>query len=57
MNKHFVFDTNALISASLILHSVNAEALDKVFRMGGTLAFSESTFMELVDVLYRSKFD
>lgn len=56
MSKFFVFDTNALLSASLLIHSVNAKALDKAFR-NGLLAFSEDTFMELLDVLYRPKFD
>ncbi len=51
-----IFDTNCLISAALIAGSVNAQALDKVFR-SGTLAFSRETFAELVEVLYRSIFD
>ncbi|HHU25924.1 MAG TPA: hypothetical protein GXZ56_04810 [Bacteroidales bacterium] len=44
------FDTNCLISATLIAGSVNAQALDKDFR-SGTLAFSRETFTELVEVL------
>lgn len=56
MNKFFVFDTNAFVSASFIAHSVNAKALDKAFRTG-LLAFPDETFSELLDVLYRPKFD
>jgi len=56
MNKFFIFDTNALVSASFIAHWVNAKALDKAFRTG-LLAFSDETFSELLDVLYRPKFD
>ncbi len=49
-------DTNALVSASLIVGSVNDEALNKVLR-SGVLAFSEATFLEFTEVLYRPKFD
>ncbi len=49
-------DTNALISAALIGDSANAKAFDKVLREG-VLAFSEPTFLEFMEVLYRPKFD
>lgn len=56
--KHnlFVFDTNTLISASLIAGSVNALALDKAFRIG-KVVISEATFTEFTEVIFREKFD
>lgn len=56
MSKIFVMDTNALVSAAFIVGSVNDEALNKILRTG-FLAFSEPTFLEFTEVLYRSKFD
>jgi putative PIN family toxin of toxin-antitoxin system len=49
-------DTNALVSAALIADSVNDKALNNILRTG-FLAFSESTFLEFIEVLYRPKFD
>lgn len=54
--KYFVIDTNSLLSAAMIENSVNAKALNKVFKTG-QLIFSIATFSELSDVLYRPKFD
>ena len=54
--KHFVFDTNSLISAALIPSSVNRAALKKANDLG-LLIFSIETLMELNEVLIRSKFD
>ena len=54
--KHFVFDTNSLISAALIPSSVNRAALKKADDLG-LLIFSIETLMELNEVLIRSKFD
>lgn len=56
MNKFFVFDTNSLISAALIPASVNRQALDKVLDLG-KLAISGNTTEELIEVLFREKFD
>ncbi len=55
-NRYFVIDTNALISAALIKNSVNAQAFDKAVFLG-KLAFSDETFDEFVEVLFRKKFD
>jgi len=56
MNKAFVMDTNAIISAALIAGSVNSKAFNRVLH-DGFLAFSESSFFEFIEVLYRPKFD
>ncbi|MBA3285470.1 MAG: putative toxin-antitoxin system toxin component, PIN family [Nitrosopumilus sp.] len=56
MNDFFVFDTNSLISASLISTSVNRQALDKAIDLG-ELAISATTMEELIEVLFRKKFD
>jgi hypothetical protein len=56
MSNFFIFDTNSLISASLIIDSVSARALDRVFKTGN-LIFSEETFSEFINVLYRPKLD
>ncbi len=55
-NKHFVFDTNSLISALLIPSSVSRLALKKADG-AGNLIFSKETMTELNEVLIRSKFD
>jgi len=54
--KHFVFDTNSLISAFLIKSSVSAHALDRVIA-NGKLASSPSCLQEFSEVIFRSKFD
>jgi len=56
MNKLFVFDTNSLISASLIEGTTTATAMDRAVILG-KLAFSNGTMDELVEVLFRKKFD
>lgn len=56
MSDIFVFDTNSLISASLISTSVSREALNKAITLG-ELAISKSTFDELIEVIFRKKFD
>lgn len=56
MNNLFVFDTNSLISATLIKGSVSRKALDKALNIG-ELAISNSTLEELIEVLFRKKFD
>jgi len=45
MNKLFVFDTNSLISASLIGGTITSAAIDKAVILG-MLAFSNSTIDE-----------
>jgi uncharacterized protein len=55
-NKHFIFDTNSLISAALIPTSPNRIALKKADE-AGILVFSKETLTELSEVLIRSKFD
>jgi putative PIN family toxin of toxin-antitoxin system len=56
MNDFFMFDTNSLISASLIPTSINRQALDKAIDLG-ELAISNTTMEELIEVLFRKKFD
>jgi putative PIN family toxin of toxin-antitoxin system len=56
MSELFVFDTNSLISASLIGGTMTAAAMDRAVMLG-KLAFSNSTMDELVEVLFRKKFD
>ncbi len=52
----FVFDTNSLISASLIQSSVTARALDAALDRG-RIVISEPTLAEFTEVIYRKKFD
>jgi putative PIN family toxin of toxin-antitoxin system len=56
MNEFFLFDTNSLISASLIGGTMTARAMDRAVILG-KLAFSNATMDELVEVLFREKFD
>src|ERR1700709_1155765 len=56
MNKVFVFDTNAFISAALLDGSINDQALEKAFQIGKVVVSIE-TFTEFNDVLFRRKFD
>jgi putative PIN family toxin of toxin-antitoxin system len=56
IDKVFVFDTNSIVSAHLIAGSVSDQAFQKALRLGA-IAISETTMIELVDVLYRKKFD
>jgi uncharacterized protein len=54
--NRFVFDTNTIISASLLLGSVSNRALLHAFEIG-TIMVSHTTFAELTEVLFRKKFD
>ena len=56
MSNVFVFDTNILISAALIPSSINRQALDKALEFG-KLAISKNTIEELLEVIFRKKFD
>jgi hypothetical protein len=56
LDKVFVFDTNSIVSAHLIAGSVSDQTFQKALRLGA-IAISETTMIELVDVLYRKKFD
>ncbi|MGC4129673.1 MAG: putative toxin-antitoxin system toxin component, PIN family [Bergeyella sp.] len=56
MTKRFVFDTNALVSAIFSENSISAKAFDKAV-FSGNIAMSEATLSELVEVLFRKKFD
>ena len=56
IDKVFIFDTNALISAHLVVGSVSDQALKKALHLG-EIGVSESTLSEFVEVLYRKKFD
>lgn len=55
-DRLFVFDTNHLVSASLIFASTTRRALDKAFVLG-QLAASDATMEEFAEVLFRKKFD
>ncbi|MGI6573288.1 MAG: putative toxin-antitoxin system toxin component, PIN family [Fermentimonas sp.] len=52
----FVFDTNVLVSAALSPHSVSADALKKAL-LTGRVTYSKYTWKELLNVLFRPKFD
>lgn len=56
MSSFFVFDTNSLISAALIANSTNWKALDKAIDLG-VIALSNKTTEELIEVLFRQRFD
>lgn len=56
MIKYFVFDTNTLISASLLVGSVNRKAIRKAVLLG-EIAFSNETLNEFKEVVFRKKFD
>lgn len=56
MSKYFVFDTNSLISAALVPTSTNRKALDKAIDLG-KVAVSNRTIDELIEVIFRKKFD
>ena len=55
-NKRFVVDTNILVSALLIKQSSAWQSITLMESMG-TLLYSESTLLELEQVLNRQKFD
>lgn len=56
MIKYFIFDTNTLVSASLLIGSVNRKAIRKAVLLG-ELAFSTKTLDEFKEVIFRKKFD
>ncbi|CAN5414069.1 hypothetical protein BH20BAC1_BH20BAC1_15110 [soil metagenome] len=56
MNKIFLFNTNSLISAALIPDSISRKALNKAIDLG-KIAASDRTQEELIEVLFRKKFD
>jgi putative PIN family toxin of toxin-antitoxin system len=55
-SNFFVFDTNSLISSALIANSTNWQALDKAIDLG-VIVLSNKTIEELIEVLFRQKFD
>lgn len=55
-NKRFVADTNILVSAALIRHSLPWQAINQMEQKGKIL-YSEATLLELKSVLNRKKFD
>ncbi|NUO80418.1 putative toxin-antitoxin system toxin component, PIN family [candidate division KSB1 bacterium] len=56
MNEpRFVFDTNVIVSALLLKHSVSRQAFDRAHARG-RLLLSEETLAELYEVLRREKF-
>ncbi len=56
MIKYFVFDTNTLISASLLIDSINKKAVRRAVILG-EIAFSNETLIEFKEVVFRKKFD
>jgi putative PIN family toxin of toxin-antitoxin system len=56
MSSFFVFDTNSLVSAALTPQSTNRKAFDKALLLGELVA-SNKTMEELIEVLFRGKFD
>ena len=52
----FVFDTTTLVSALLFANSMPAQAVQKA-QMLGFLVCSDATYIELSEVIMRSKFD
>jgi len=55
-NRHFVLDTNTIVSALLIRTSLPRQAFDHAFDRGIVLV-SNPTIAELTDVLHRNRFD
>ena len=56
MAKTFVFDTNCLVSASILPNSSIRHAFDKAIRLG-SIASSQKVFEEYTEVIFRKKFD
>jgi uncharacterized protein len=56
MKNRFVFDTNTFISAALSPHSTNARAIKRAFTLGDVV-YSNATWSEFLNVLFRTKFD
>ena len=55
--ERVVFDTNVLISATLLPRGTPRAALDAVRTASGVLLFSDETFQELHTRILRRKFD
>ncbi len=51
-----MLDTNSLVSAALIPNSINRKALNKAIDLG-KIAVSKNTMQELIEVIFRDKFD
>ncbi len=51
MTKVFVFDTNCLISASILPNSSVRQAFDKAVKLG-SIASSQEVFEEYTEVLF-----
>ena len=56
MVETFVFDTNALISAYILVNSKNRQAYDKAFDKG-IMVYSAATFKEFAETFVRLKFE
>jgi putative PIN family toxin of toxin-antitoxin system len=56
VKSKFVFDTNALISALLSPSSTNARAVKRA-EMLGEVVYSDESWTEFSEVLFRKKFD
>ncbi|MBC8100476.1 MAG: putative toxin-antitoxin system toxin component, PIN family [Armatimonadetes bacterium] len=56
IERHFVVDTNLVISAALQVKSTSFQALERAVK-GGILLQSTATIAELLDVFQRPKFD
>ncbi len=56
MTDIFVFDTNSLISASILPNSFLRQAFEKALKLG-SIASSQEVFEEYTEVLFRRKFD
>ena len=56
MSNIFVFDTNCLISASILPNSLLRNAFEKAIRLG-SIATSQEVLEEYMEVLFRKQFD
>ncbi len=54
-NKRFVLDTNVLVSALLLKNSPSIQVIKAIEKLG-VILYSDSTFLELKQVLNRRKF-
>ncbi|MGL6339945.1 MAG: putative toxin-antitoxin system toxin component, PIN family, partial [Waterburya sp.] len=55
-NNKIVVDTNVFISALLIKKSIPFQVVNIAFKLG-TILYSDATYAELQQVLFRRKFD
>ena len=55
-SERIVIDTNMLVSATILPRSVPREAVDRALN-DSIILFSEATFDELTEVLFRPRFD